>query len=111
MTDHTPKTLEVLLASEKQVFLKLWKKGCGPCQLSTSAIERIEKKWAGEIHFAQISVTEYPEMLEIAETDVLPIFFAFENGKLLSRLEGFKGLKSLEEFTSKFFKTVDSQNG
>lgn len=106
MTDYTPKTLENLLASAPRVFLKIWKKGCGPCKLSTSAIERLEKTWGEKVHFAQISASEYPEMLEIAETDVLPIFVSFEGGRLIKKLEGFKGLQTLENFLGQSFPQV-----
>jgi thiol-disulfide isomerase/thioredoxin len=94
----TPKTLENALLNHKKVFLKLWKKGCGACKMSDPAVSRLASARGEDIFFAQISVTDFPEMYEIAETDVLPVFFAFQNQKLTGKMVGFKGIKALEEF-------------
>lgn len=93
-----PKTLENTLLSHEKVFLKLWKKGCGPCKMSEPAVSRLASARGKDIFFAQISVTDFPEMYEIAETEVLPVFFAFQSQKLTGKMVGFKGIKALEEF-------------
>lgn len=98
MHDWKPSDLQEHLESGKTVFLKLWKKGCGACKLSTPAIERIEAADTHGIAFGQICTDDYPEMYEIAETDVLPAFFVFANGNMKGRFLGFKGLEKLKEF-------------
>lgn len=103
LQEFTPKTLELALSNHNKVFLKLWKKGCGPCKMSESAVARVALVRSKDILFGQISVSEFPEMYEIAETDVLPVFFAFQNQKLMGKLVGFKGLKALEEFIALHF--------
>lgn len=99
MQNWTPKDLESHLDAGTTVFLKLWKKGCGACKLSIPAIERLEVARAGSgIMFGMIQTDEYPEMMEIADTEMLPVFFVFKDKEMKGRFIGFKGLAKLEEF-------------
>lgn len=98
METWTPQSLKEVLDTKELVFVKLWKKGCGACKLSKPALERIEKKHGSKVAFGEISTDEYPEMLEIADTEVLPTFFAFKGKKMVDKFIGFKGLAKLEEF-------------
>ncbi|MEI8026707.1 MAG: thioredoxin family protein [Pseudomonadota bacterium] len=98
MIEFDPKTLEASLVQNNKVFLKLWKKGCGPCKMSEPAVNRLDAIWSKEVVFRQICISDYPEMLEIAGTEILPVFFAFHQHKLAGKLEGFKGIKNLEDF-------------
>ena len=97
MNDFTPDELQDKLKNSENVFLKLWKPGCGACKLSEPAIERLEKQDAHRLLFVQINVEDFPEMLEIAETEVIPAFFVFSGGKMQGKRIGFKGLKVLQE--------------
>ena len=96
MHDMTPKELEAHLEGNGKVFLKLWKRGCGACKLSIPAVERLEKADVHGLLFGQINVDEYPEMLEIAEAEMLPAFFVFANRKMAGKFLGFKGLEKLK---------------
>lgn len=98
MHDWKPSDLQEHLEKGDKVFLKLWKKGCGACKLSTPAIERIEAADTRGLIFGQICTDDYPEMYEISETDVLPAFFVFAGGNMKGRFLGFKGLEKLKEF-------------
>lgn len=98
MQDWTPDELKAHLERGEKVFLKLWKQGCGPCKLSTPAIERIEAENRHNLVFGQISTDEYPEMFEIAETEILPVFFVFDESGLRGKLEGFKGIDRMKNF-------------
>ncbi len=96
MQNWSPEQLRSHLESGDNVFLKLWKKGCGACKLSIPAIERIEAANDHGLVFGQICADDHPEILEIAETEVLPVFFVFSNKEMKGRLEGFKGLERLK---------------
>ena len=98
MKDWKPDDLKAHLDKGEAIFLKLWKKGCGACRLSTPAIERIEAADASGLHFAQINTDDHPEMLDITGTDVLPCFFVFRDKQMKGKFIGFKGLKKLQEF-------------
>ena len=101
MQNWTPTDLEGHLDAGATVFLKLWKKGCGACKLSEPAIERIAAARADAgILFGQISSDEFPEIMEIADTDVLPVFFVFKDQQMKGKFIGFKGLAKLDEFVS-----------
>ena len=98
MEAWTPDQLKKYLDSGESLFLKLWKKGCGICKLSTPATDRMEEKNRYELKFGKIQVDDYPEMLEISDTDVLPAFFVFNKGKMAGEYHGFKGIQQLEHF-------------
>lgn len=98
MDAWTPDELKNLLDRGERVFLKLWKKGCGVCKLSVPATERLEAENKHGLKFGKITIDDHPEMLEIAETDVLPAFFVFADGKMKGESHGFKGLKAMEDF-------------
>ncbi len=98
MQAWTPADLEREIEAGHRVFLKLWKKGCGACKLSIPALERIEAANAHGLVFGQISTDDHPEMMEIAETEVLPAFFVFKDKKMAASLAGFKGLEKLKGF-------------
>ena len=98
MEAWTPDTLKAHLDKGDAVFLKLWKKGCGICKLSNSATDRLENDNVHKLIFAKINVDEFPEMLEVSGTTVLPAFFVFAEGKKKGLYTGFKGLEALKEF-------------
>ena len=101
MKDWTPSELEAEIASGSAVFLKVWKEGCGACKLSEPAIERLlAMPIAKEVKFGQVSATQYPEILEIVNEEVLPLFFVFKNKAMIGKVIGFKGIAKLQELLS-----------
>jgi thioredoxin-like negative regulator of GroEL len=100
MQDWTPDELKTRIEKGTGIFLKLWKPGCGACQLSKPAIERIEASDVYGLSFGQINTNDYPEMFEIADTDVLPVFFVFKDQKKQGKFIGFKGIQALTDFVS-----------
>lgn len=98
MENLTPEQLQKSIEAGDRIFLKLWKKGCGACKLSIPAVERLEASDKHGLRFAQIGTDQYPEMLEIAETEVLPAFFIFADRQMAGQQVGFKGLKALTDF-------------
>ncbi|NRA63616.1 MAG: thioredoxin family protein [Pseudobacteriovorax sp.] len=100
MESYTPDDLKKSLDDNQRIFLKLWKKGCGICKLSNSATDRMEKQNPHDLKFVKIDVGEYPEMMGLADSDVLPLFFVFTDQKKRGMYTGFKGLDKLEEFVS-----------
>lgn len=98
MENWTPEQLQEHIEAGHRIFLKLWKKGCGACKLSIPAVERLMAADAHGLRFGQVATDEYPEMLDIAETEVLPAFFIFKEKGLAGQFVGFKGLKSLQDF-------------
>lgn len=105
MEAWTPDDLKSHLDKGERIFLKLWKKSCGICKLSTPATDRMEKENEHELTFAKICIDDHPEMMEIAGTDVLPVFFIFDQKKKKGMYTGFKGLDKLLEFTSTSLKS------
>lgn len=98
MQEWTPEDLKKHLDDGKAVFLKLWKRGCGICKLSTPATERMESTNKHHLVFASINVDDHPEMLEVSGAESLPSFFVFKDGENKGHYIGFKGLQKLEEF-------------
>ncbi len=102
-TNWTPEDLQKQLDAGDSVFLKVWKNGCGACKLSVPAVERIEAADTHALVFGQISADDHPEILEIVETEVLPVFFVFVKKVQKGRFEGFKGLEKLKKMVDECF--------
>lgn len=98
MHDWTPEQLKTNLDEGRSVFLKLWKPGCGACKLSEPALTRLEESFGEQLTFCQIDTLKYPELLDLADTDVLPVFFIFINQQKKGQHIGFKGIKKLQQF-------------
>lgn len=98
MQQWTPDQLYQNLEDGNSIFLKLSKPGCGVCKLSQPAVRRIEEAYAKDYLFAEINAEEFPEILEVADTEVLPVFFLFKNKSLKGKFIGFKGQAKLQEF-------------
>lgn len=92
----TPDQLKAELDKGSTVFLKIWKEGCGACKLSEPAVERLYQAHHQQMSFAQISASEYPEILELSGSEVLPTFFTFKEQKLVGQVIGFKGIAKLQ---------------
>lgn len=107
MENWTPEQLQAHLDKGEAVFLKLWKKGCGACKLAIPATERLEQQYGARLVFGQINTDEHPEMLEIADTEVLPFFVLFREKKMLGKHIGFKGLKNLAAWVEGWFLPPD----
>lgn len=103
MEQWTPDVLKEHLDGGAAVFLKLFKKGCGACKLSEPATDRLEAKNDHQLTFAKIDVGDYPEMLDVSGSEVLPAFFVFADKAKKGQLVGFKGLKKLQEFVDGCF--------
>ena len=100
MDAWTPDELKQELDKGSRIFLKLWKKGCGVCKLANPASDKLERDDEFKMKFGRIAVDEYPEMLQIAGTEVLPVFFVFDQKKKKGMYTGFKGYDKLYEFVS-----------
>lgn len=100
MEAWTPDQLKESLDKGDKVLLKLWKKGCGICKLSNSATDRMEKTNEHGLTFAKINVEDHPEMLDLAGTNMLPVFFVFADKEKKGMYTGFKGLDKLQEFVA-----------
>lgn len=98
MIEWTPDELKKNLDAGTSVFLKLWKPGCGACKLSEPALSRLEPEFQDQLTFVHINTQTHPEMLEISDTEVLPVFFIFKDKKKIGNHIGFKGIKKLKEF-------------
>ncbi len=98
MEAYTPVQLKTSLDNGEKIFLKLWKRGCGICKLSNSATDRMEKNNIHQLKFVKINVDDYPEMLDLANSNVLPLFFIFADQQKKGMYTGFKGLEKLEDF-------------
>ena len=103
MEAWTPERLQEELSRGERVFLKLWKKGCGICKLSTPATDRMEKDNIHQLKFAKISIDDHPEMMAVAGTEVLPVFFVFAEKQKKGMYTGFKGVEKLQEFVDESF--------
>jgi thioredoxin 1 len=92
----TPEELKEKLDQKIDIFLKLYKPGCGACKMSEPAVTRLMEKHGKNFEFGEIDVEEYPEILDLAQGEAVPIFILFKNQKITGKVIGFKGIQKLE---------------
>jgi thiol-disulfide isomerase/thioredoxin len=105
MLDWTPDQLKESLDNGSDVFLKLWKPGCGACKLSESATRRLEDANEHQLIFGAIDVDQFPEMLSLAEVETIPVFFVFRQKEMKGKVIGFKGINKLKSMIDEAFES------
>lgn len=90
--------LKAALDQGTDIFLKVYKSGCGICKMSEPATRRMEEKNKHNLKFVSINSDDHPEINEIAGVESYPTFYVFKQSKMKGSFIGFKGLAKLEAF-------------
>lgn len=78
VTDETFE--EVVLNSERPVIVDFWAAWCGPCRMVAPELEKIAKKYEGQIDVVKMDVDANPAVSQALQIMTLPTIAFFRPG-------------------------------
>ncbi len=80
-----------VLASSTPVLVHFRAPWCGVCRLISPILNSYRDEWPGPLHLFEINADENFKLANHYQLTTLPTLLYIENGKVLHRIEGFKG--------------------
>lgn len=80
-----------VLGSATPVLVNFWAPWCGVCRLVNPMLAEIQSEWNGQIKLVSVNADENLRLASVHKLTTLPTVMLFEQGKVLCRLEQFKG--------------------
>jgi thioredoxin 1 len=99
---------EVVLESKIPVLVDFWASWCGPCKLVAPSMDKIDKKYSGQVKVVKVETTENSELVEKYKVYGLPTLILFIDGKEVpgSRHEGAISFAKVESLLMSFLPTL-----
>jgi thioredoxin 1 len=79
-----------VLESKMPVLIDFWAPWCRPCKRLEPIMEEIATELDGKVEVGKIDISENQELANQYRIMSIPAICLFKNGKLLSRLTGFR---------------------
>ena len=95
VTDET--FTQEVLNSSVPVFVHFHAPWCGICRLITPILKSIQSEWPGQLLITDINADENLRLANQYQLKTLPTLLYIEKGKVLHRIEGFKGRSELRD--------------
>ncbi|WNZ22808.1 redoxin domain-containing protein [Leptolyngbya sp. NK1-12] len=80
-----------VLASSTPVLVSFWAPWCGVCRLVNPMLAELQTEWGGQIKLVSINADENLRLASAHKLTTLPTVMLFDQGKVLCRLDQFKG--------------------
>jgi len=86
-----------------------WAPWCNPCKHMTPIVEKISKKYEGQIVFGKVDVSASPEIASKYLIAAVPTFILFKEGEILEVLVGAVGERRLENMIKGFVREEEEE--
>jgi thioredoxin len=93
---------EAIAASELPILVDFYATWCGPCQMMSKILERVNVELNGQIRIMKIDTDRYPQIASAHQIHALPTLVLFKNGQSVDRLEGVLQAEQLIDRISQF---------
>lgn len=90
-----------VLEANMPVFVDFWGSWCTACQRMEPVVEKLEKKYDGDLKIGHLNIDKNPQTASKYEVEETPTHILFEEGKVVERKMGALAQKQLEKIFEK----------
>jgi thioredoxin 1 len=87
---------EIVLNSERPVFVDFWAEWCGPCKMLAPAIEKVSHNLEGKVDIVKVDVDSNPQISAMFGISSIPTMILFNGGKPVGKMVGFRPAEQIE---------------
>jgi thioredoxin 1 len=93
----TSENFETLKKGDKPMVVDFWATWCGPCRMIAPIIEKMAKKYEGQIVVGKCDVEENENLATMYNIRNIPTVLFFKNGTVIDKLVGAQGEAVFDE--------------
>lgn len=93
----TSENFETLKKGDKPLVIDFWATWCGPCRMIAPIIEKMAKKYEGQIVVGKCDVEENEDLATMYNIRNIPTVLFFKNGIVIDKLVGAQGEAVVDE--------------
>lgn len=79
---------ELLSGSDLPVLVDFYATWCGPCQMMSPILDKVNAHLKGRLQIVKIDTDKYPQLASDYQIHALPTLVLFKNGQPVERIEG-----------------------
>ena len=93
----TSENFETLKKGDKPLVIDFWATWCGPCRMIAPIIEKMAKKYEGQIVVGKCDVEENEDLATMYNIRNIPTVLFFKSGVVIDKLVGAQGEAVVDE--------------
>ena len=93
----TSENFETLKKGDKPLVIDFWATWCGPCRMIAPIIEKMAKKYEGQIVVGKCDVEENEDLATMYNIRNIPTVLFFKSGVVIDKLVGAQGEAAVDE--------------
>ncbi len=88
LVNATDASFDAASKTKLPVLVDLWAPWCGPCRMVAPILEKISKKYAGNLKIAKVNVDENPQLQNRFQAMSIPTMLLLRDGNVVARQVG-----------------------